>query len=142
MEHFTLLLKEIELIGDSKTDHHLLGAACLLKYFQYEGRFPSQKQDIPPMVIVHLAQQLGVVPEKIFPTIGKDARSRCIVLPFAHFWGGVKVAVTSRNVEAEESQVPRSVSVFSFIPLCSLSLVRGWLKSLLPFWEQKEDEDR
>ena len=54
-------------IGDSKTDHNLLGAACLLKYFQHEGRFPSQKQDIPSVVIVHLAQQLGVVPEKIIP---------------------------------------------------------------------------
>src|SRR5215469_6464908 len=30
-------------------------------------RFPEEKQDIPPLVIVHLAQQLGVVPEKIIP---------------------------------------------------------------------------
>ena len=40
---------------------------CLLKYFQYEGGFPAQKQDIPLIVIVHLAQQLGVAPEKIIP---------------------------------------------------------------------------
>jgi TnpA family transposase len=66
-EHWTLSSKELDLIGDSKTDHNLLGAACLLKYFQYEGRFPTQKQDIPPIVIVHLAQQLGVIPEKIIP---------------------------------------------------------------------------
>jgi len=65
--HWTLSSKELDLIGDSKTDHNLLGAACLLKYFQYEGRFPSQKQDVPPIVVVHLAQQLGVVPEKIIP---------------------------------------------------------------------------
>jgi Domain of unknown function (DUF4158) len=65
--HFTLSPKELDLISDSKTDHNLLGAACLLKYFQYEGHFPSQKQDVPPSVIVHLAQQLGVVPEKIIP---------------------------------------------------------------------------
>lgn len=38
-----------------------------LKYFQYEGRFPSQKGDVLPIVIVHLAQPLGVVPEKIIP---------------------------------------------------------------------------
>jgi len=67
VEHWTLMSKELDLIGDSKTDHNLLGAACLLKYFQYEGRFPSHTQDIPPIVIVHLAQQLGVVPEKIIP---------------------------------------------------------------------------
>jgi Domain of unknown function (DUF4158) len=67
VEHWTLSPKELDLIGDSKTDHNLLGAACLLKYFQHEGQFPSQKQDIPPIVIVHLAQQLGVIPEKIIP---------------------------------------------------------------------------
>src|SRR5258706_1424374 len=67
VEHWTLSSKELDLIGDSKADHNLLGAACLLKYFQYEGRFPAQKQDVPPIVIVHLAQQLGVVPEKIIP---------------------------------------------------------------------------
>jgi len=66
-EHWILSSKELDLIGDSKTDHNLLGAACLLKYFQQEGRFPAQKQDIPPIVIVHLAQQLGVIPEKIIP---------------------------------------------------------------------------
>ena len=66
-EHWILSCKELDLIGDSKTDHNLLGAACLLKYFQQEGRFPAQKQDIPPIVIVHLAQQLGVIPEKIIP---------------------------------------------------------------------------
>src|SRR6266540_1715192 len=67
ISNFTLLPKELDLIGESKTDHNLLGFAVLLKYFQHEGRFPSQKQDIPSIVIVHLAQQLGVVPEKIIP---------------------------------------------------------------------------
>jgi hypothetical protein len=64
---YALARSELDLIGDSKTDHNLLGAACLLKYFQSEGRFPSQKQDIPSAVIVHLAQQLGIIPEKIIP---------------------------------------------------------------------------
>src|SRR5437879_5758038 len=67
IDHFTLSPQELDLIGDSKTDHNLLGFAVLLKYFQYEGRFPSQKHDVPSIVIVHLAQQLGVVPEKIIP---------------------------------------------------------------------------
>jgi Domain of unknown function (DUF4158) len=64
LEHWTLSSKELDLIGDCKTDHTLLGVACLLKYFQYEGCFPAQKQDIPSIIIVHLAQQVGVVPEK------------------------------------------------------------------------------
>ena len=67
LSNFTLLPKELDLIGESKTDHNVLGFAVLLKYFQSEGRFPSQKHDIPSVVIVHLAQQLGVVPEKIIP---------------------------------------------------------------------------
>ena len=50
VEHWTLSSKELDLIGDSKTDHNLLGAACLLKYFQSEGRFPAQKGDVPPIV--------------------------------------------------------------------------------------------
>jgi Domain of unknown function (DUF4158) len=67
IRHFTLSAKELDLIGESKTDHNLLGFAVLLKYFQYEGCFPSQKHDIPSIVIAHLAQQLGTVPEKIIP---------------------------------------------------------------------------
>ena len=48
LEHWTLSAKELDLVGDSKTDHNLLGFAVLLKFFQFEGRFPSQKQDVPP----------------------------------------------------------------------------------------------
>ena len=45
IEHWTLSSKELDLISDSTTDHNLLGAACLLKYFQYEGRFPANKTE-------------------------------------------------------------------------------------------------
>ncbi len=40
-----------------------LGCALLLKYFHHEGRFPPQKGDIPAAAIVHVARQLGVLPE-------------------------------------------------------------------------------
>jgi len=43
-----------------------LGFAVLLKYFQYEGRFPSSPVDIPSAVIPHLANQVGVAPELWF----------------------------------------------------------------------------
>jgi len=36
---FTLHPTELDLIGDSKTDHNLLGFAVLLKYFQYEAQY-------------------------------------------------------------------------------------------------------
>ncbi len=63
--HFTLHSAERDLVGDSKTDHNLLGFAVLLKYFQCEGRFPSQKQDIPAAVTRHIAHQLGVATEEL-----------------------------------------------------------------------------
>src|SRR5947208_10102427 len=63
--HFTLHSAELDLVGDSKTDHNLLGFAVLLKYFQYEGRFPSHKQDIPAVVTRHIARQLGVATEEL-----------------------------------------------------------------------------
>ena len=63
--HFILHSAELDLVGDGKTDHNLLGFAVLLKYFQYEGRFPSQKQDIPAAVTRHIAHQLGVAPEEL-----------------------------------------------------------------------------
>jgi hypothetical protein len=50
-------------VEDSKTNHNLLGFAVLLKYFQHEGRFPSQKQDIPAAVTLHLAHQVGFAPD-------------------------------------------------------------------------------
>ncbi len=62
--HFLLQPAELDLVGGSKTDHNLLGFAVLLKYFQYEGRFPSQKQDIPAALTLHLAHQLGIAPEE------------------------------------------------------------------------------
>jgi len=63
--HFTLHSAELDLVGDSKTDHNLLGFAVLLKYFQYEGRFPSQKQDFPAAVTRYIAHQLGVATEEL-----------------------------------------------------------------------------
>src|SRR5215469_8970980 len=63
--HFTLHSTELDLVGDSKTDYNLLGFAVLLKYFQYEGRFPSQKQDPPVALTRHIAHQLGVATEEL-----------------------------------------------------------------------------
>lgn len=63
--HFTLHAADLDLVGGSKTDHNLLGFAVLLKYFQYEGRFPLQKQDILAAVIHQVAHQLGVATEEL-----------------------------------------------------------------------------
>ena len=43
---------------------NLLGFVLLLKFFQYEGRFPEQKYEIPRMAITFVANQLNLLPEQ------------------------------------------------------------------------------
>lgn len=61
-QHFTLLLPEYNLLSD-KLDFHRLGQAVLLKTFQYEGRFPKSKNEVPKVVVDYLAKQLKLDPE-------------------------------------------------------------------------------
>jgi len=61
-EHWTLHPDDLTLLTN-KAAATRLGSALLLKYFQYEGRFPQHRGDIPPAAIVHVAQQLGIPPE-------------------------------------------------------------------------------
>ena len=62
IDQWTLLPGEMERVETSKTDHNHLGFAILLKYFQVEGKFPRHKHEVPPVVIAHLAKQLGLSP--------------------------------------------------------------------------------
>jgi hypothetical protein len=45
IEHFTLLPNELSLLGN-KTGSTRLGFGVLLKFFQYEARFPNNTSDI------------------------------------------------------------------------------------------------
>jgi hypothetical protein len=58
-EHFTILPSERHLVMGKKTSANRLGFAVLLKYFQQEARFPNQKQDVPPVVVQYLADQVN-----------------------------------------------------------------------------------
>ncbi|WP_169713651.1 DUF4158 domain-containing protein [Paludifilum halophilum] len=58
---FTLLPNEYRLIGN-KTGATRLGFAILLKFFQKEARFPSQKSEIPSAVVQYVAKQLNLDP--------------------------------------------------------------------------------
>jgi hypothetical protein len=40
--------------------HNLLGLTVMLKVFQYQGRFPSRPEEIPPAVVAYIAQQVHV----------------------------------------------------------------------------------
>jgi len=62
VEHWTILPEERPLIGN-KSGATRLGFAVLLKFFQYEGRFPHHPYDIPSSVVQYVAQQVAVAPE-------------------------------------------------------------------------------
>jgi hypothetical protein len=62
VEHFTLQANELELLAN-KTDASKLGMALLLKHFQHEARFPTHRHEIPPAVVVYIAQQLDLTPD-------------------------------------------------------------------------------
>src|SRR4051794_18968919 len=59
VEHWTLTHDECELLRN-RTDRSRMGFAVLLKFFQVEGRFPSDSQEVPPAALGHLADQLGL----------------------------------------------------------------------------------
>ncbi|NER24786.1 MAG: Tn3 family transposase [Symploca sp. SIO1C2] len=63
IEHWTLLPTELELLT-KKTVTNRLAIALLLKYFQYEGRFPTSPAEIPRDAIRYVAELLKLSPDK------------------------------------------------------------------------------
>lgn len=61
IDHWALTPEEIRFVTTaSRTGYNRLGCALLLKYFQLQGRFPRRKQDIPALIVEHVAQQLKI----------------------------------------------------------------------------------
>jgi TnpA family transposase len=58
IDHWMLTETETALVNKYYTDSNRLGCALLLKYFQREGKFPQRKQDIPHVIVEHIALQL------------------------------------------------------------------------------------
>jgi len=58
-EYWSLRPEEKDLFGN-KNGATRLGFAVLLKFFQYEGRFPRHRQEVPPAVVKYLARHVGV----------------------------------------------------------------------------------
>lgn len=58
-EHWSIDAEERELILQKKGANRL-GFALLLKFFQLKGRFPEKKNEIPRVVQVFVAEQLGM----------------------------------------------------------------------------------
>jgi len=62
-EHWTLSPDDQALLAH-RAPATRLGFALLLKHFQYAGRFPQHKRDVPTAAIVHVARQLDLPPER------------------------------------------------------------------------------
>ena len=58
IDHWILTDTEMILINKYHTNSNKLGCALLLKYFQHEGKFPQRKQDIPRVIVEHVAHLL------------------------------------------------------------------------------------
>lgn len=59
IDHFTIMPNEYSLLSN-KTGETRLGFAVLLKFFQFEARFPSHKNEIPKEIIIYIAKQLNI----------------------------------------------------------------------------------
>ncbi len=63
IDQWTFLPAERTLIEEANTESNRLGFALLLKWFQYEGRFPHAPLEVPAPVVTFLAEQLDVSPD-------------------------------------------------------------------------------
>ncbi len=61
IEQFTLLEEEQKFVK-ANAPHNKLGKALLLKFFQYEARFPEDLSEIPLQAVEYVAQQLDLSP--------------------------------------------------------------------------------
>ena len=61
-EHWSLTHNEFELL-QNRRDRSRIGFAALLKFFQAEGRFPTESSEVPTLAVDYLASQLAVSPE-------------------------------------------------------------------------------
>ncbi len=73
IEHFSLSGKDYSLLSGKDSDNQL-GLAILLKYFQYEGKFPNSKREIPRSVVEFMAEQLAMDPQ-VFEKYLWDSRT-------------------------------------------------------------------
>ena len=65
IENWTLLPQELSWLSN-KSGANLLTTALLLKFFQYETKFPNSSREIPKSVIDYVAQQLKVSSKLIY----------------------------------------------------------------------------
>src|SRR5699024_10901101 len=73
MDYFPFLHEDFRLWG-KRTGSTRLGFAVLFKFFQHEGRFPTQEDEIPASVLQHIAKQVNL-DAQLFATYPWQTRS-------------------------------------------------------------------
>ena len=56
-EHWSLTDDEFEMLRN-RTERGRLGFAVLLKFFQAEGRFPTERREVPAVALDYIASQV------------------------------------------------------------------------------------
>jgi hypothetical protein len=92
-DHFTLLPAEQELLAN-KTGSNRLGFVVLLKYFQWEGRFPEHLQEVPRAVVDHIAHTL-TMPVERYLQYDLEGRSARYHKEQIRQWTGFRVGTTA-----------------------------------------------
>jgi hypothetical protein len=92
-DHFTLLPSEQELLAN-KTGANRLGFVVLLKYFQWEGRFPEHVQEVPRAVVDHIARTL-TIPSERYLRYDLEGRSARYHKEQIRQWTGFRVGTTA-----------------------------------------------
>ena len=64
-EHWTLFESEAALFA-KRTDRGRIGVAVLLKFFQFNARFPRYHKDVPGPVLAFVGEQLSISPTAWF----------------------------------------------------------------------------
>ena len=62
-EHWTVSAEE-KLLAQDKRHPQKLGYVVLLKFFQYQGRFPKSAREVPRRVIKQISAQLEIDPKR------------------------------------------------------------------------------
>lgn len=86
-DQWTLTQEEITQVRNiSQTDFNRLSYGVFFKYYQREGKFPQRKQEIPSVIVKHIAEQLQVKSNVFdnFKLKGRTAR-RYHLHPRQHF---------------------------------------------------------
>jgi hypothetical protein len=82
-EHYTLLNEEHEFVK-ANAAHNRLGQAILLKFFQYQARFPEDRKEIPLEAVEYIAHQLGLSPQLLRTISGKVEASKASAARFGN----------------------------------------------------------